>query len=138
MQKIVAYYRVSTERQGRSGLGLEAQMQAIKIIPDTMVLYSFVEVESGLIPHHSSSKFSVSGLLKGESGTIWTVLEREGLLRTWCGFHHRSHRQRLPYRLLRLLPLRMQTASDVRVQQRMQENCDRATQQRRSAVQRTS
>ena len=47
MQKIVAYYRVSTERQGRSGLGLEAQMQAIKNIPDTMVLFSFVEVESG-------------------------------------------------------------------------------------------
>ena len=47
MQKIIAYYRVSTERQGKSGLGLEAQMQAIKSIPNTVVHYSFVEIESG-------------------------------------------------------------------------------------------
>jgi DNA invertase Pin-like site-specific DNA recombinase len=28
--KFVAYYRCSTERQGRSGLGLEAQQEAVR------------------------------------------------------------------------------------------------------------
>ena len=28
--KFIAYYRVSTERQGRSGLGLEAQQEAVR------------------------------------------------------------------------------------------------------------
>jgi DNA invertase Pin-like site-specific DNA recombinase len=44
----IAYYRVSTPRQGRSGLGLDAQRQAvISHLKGEKPLYEFVEVESG-------------------------------------------------------------------------------------------
>ncbi len=50
MNKAVAYLRVSTKRQGTSGLGLEAQREAIrKLLDDKGAELSaeFVEVESG-------------------------------------------------------------------------------------------
>lgn len=49
-QKAVAYYRVSTQRQGRSGLGLEAQEYAVQGFCQSRgfeLLESFTEVESG-------------------------------------------------------------------------------------------
>lgn len=48
--KIVAYQRVSTARQGASGLGLEAQTHAIKEYSkqrEATILETFTEVESG-------------------------------------------------------------------------------------------
>jgi DNA invertase Pin-like site-specific DNA recombinase len=46
--RYIAYYRVSTARQGRSGLGLEAQKQAVKAhLNGAKPLHEFVEVESG-------------------------------------------------------------------------------------------
>lgn len=46
----IAYYRVSTQQQGRSGLGLEAQRQAVAAYlasaPGDLVL-AFTEVETG-------------------------------------------------------------------------------------------
>src|SRR5262245_32388573 len=45
--KYVAYYRVSTERQGRSGLGLEAQRHAVETFNGGKVIAEFTEVESG-------------------------------------------------------------------------------------------
>jgi DNA invertase Pin-like site-specific DNA recombinase len=48
--KFIAYYRVSTKRQGRSGLGLEAQKQAVTAFlngGDWQIVGEFVEVETG-------------------------------------------------------------------------------------------
>ncbi|MDD2705236.1 MAG: recombinase family protein [Acidocella sp.] len=49
-ENFVTYIRVSTEKQGRSGLGLEAQQQAVSAYMAAhpgKVVASFVEVESG-------------------------------------------------------------------------------------------
>lgn len=46
MSKYVAYYRVSTDRQGASGLGLEAQRAAVTQYTDG-IIHSFTEIESG-------------------------------------------------------------------------------------------
>ena len=48
--KIVAYIRVSTDKQGRSGLGLEAQQAAITAYAErngAEIVAEFLEVESG-------------------------------------------------------------------------------------------
>lgn len=50
MQKVIAYIRVSTKQQGRSGLGLEAQRLAITQFAEREninLIAEFVEVESG-------------------------------------------------------------------------------------------
>jgi DNA invertase Pin-like site-specific DNA recombinase len=48
--KFVAYFRVSTDKQGKSGLGLEAQREAVLTYLDGgrwALVQEFVEVESG-------------------------------------------------------------------------------------------
>lgn len=50
MKRAIAYYRVSTERQGRSGLGLEAQQKSVEhfaSINDFKLIEEFIETESG-------------------------------------------------------------------------------------------
>ena len=50
MQPVVAYFRVSTERQGRSGLGLDAQQErcaAFAAQNGLEVIEAFTEVERG-------------------------------------------------------------------------------------------
>ena len=49
-RKFVSYYRVSTDRQGRSGLGLDAQKEAVQQRLDGgrwQLVAEFVEIESG-------------------------------------------------------------------------------------------
>jgi len=45
----IAYYRVSTQQQGKSGLGLDAQQAGVAayIGPDRKLLQAFTEIESG-------------------------------------------------------------------------------------------
>src|ERR1700756_1718867 len=46
--QFVAYYRVSTDRQGRSGLGLEAQQKAVRdYLSGGQIIAEFVEIETG-------------------------------------------------------------------------------------------
>jgi DNA invertase Pin-like site-specific DNA recombinase len=50
MLPIVAYYRVSTQSQGRSGLGLDAQRKAVNHFASAeamQVAHEFIEVETG-------------------------------------------------------------------------------------------
>ena len=50
MQQAIAYYRVSTARQGRSGLGIEAQREAVTrfaAAEEFDLIAEFVEVETG-------------------------------------------------------------------------------------------
>ena len=47
---MISYYRVSTQQQGRSGLGLEAQRKAVTAfaaVEGLMIEHEFVEVETG-------------------------------------------------------------------------------------------
>ena len=48
MKTPIAYYRVSTDRQDRSGLGLEAQPEAVRLFADRqgfLVTAHFTEIE---------------------------------------------------------------------------------------------
>ena len=48
--KIIAYYRVSTKRQGESGLGLDAQRSSVETYAKSIgatIVAEFVEVETG-------------------------------------------------------------------------------------------
>jgi len=49
MSKYIAYYRVSTQKQGNTGLGLEAQKTAVHkyINNDDLLIASYTDVESG-------------------------------------------------------------------------------------------
>ena len=48
MEKYVAYYRVSTQRQGENGLGIEAQKNAVlNFVNGRKIIGEFTEVETG-------------------------------------------------------------------------------------------
>lgn len=67
--QFVAYYRVSTERQGESGLGLAAQREAVSRIlgsgrGSTALLAEYTQVESGK-PHTDRPELVVLGANAG-------------------------------------------------------------------------
>lgn len=70
--KIVAYYRVSTKRQGESGLGLDAQREAVTryiVSVGGVLLTEFTEVESGRNCDRPSLNMAVR-LARRENATL--------------------------------------------------------------------
>jgi DNA invertase Pin-like site-specific DNA recombinase len=77
--KFVAYYRVSTDRQGQSGLGLEAQRTAVLNYLDggnwTMVA-DFTEVESGKHADRPELAKAIAAAKKHKAKLVIAKLDR--------------------------------------------------------------
>jgi DNA invertase Pin-like site-specific DNA recombinase len=77
--KFVAYYRVSTDRQGRSGLGLEAQKGVLRQRLDGgrwHMVEEFVEVESGKRATRPQLEAALSACKKHKAKLIVAKLDR--------------------------------------------------------------
>ena len=73
----VAYLRVSTRKQGYSGLGLEAQREIIqKYLRDKIPVAEFVEIESGRKKDRPKLKEALSLCRKTEATLIVAKLDR--------------------------------------------------------------
>jgi DNA invertase Pin-like site-specific DNA recombinase len=72
MSRVVAYYRVSTEEQGRSGLGLDSQRSVVRQMAAARgwgLVKEFTEVESGTNCDRQALKMAMQ-LCKNVGGTL--------------------------------------------------------------------
>lgn len=70
-KKFVGYFRVSSARQGISGLGLEAQKQAVNsFIKDGELIAEFVEVETGTRKRKRIEIYKALNLCKQENAVL--------------------------------------------------------------------
>jgi len=78
IRRFVAYYRVSTARQGRSGLGLEAQKAAVLafINGNAELVAEFTEVESGKHADREELKKAVAACKKHKAKLVIAKLDR--------------------------------------------------------------
>lgn len=81
MLKAIAYYRVSTDRQGKSGLGLEAQQEAVRLFADGQgyqVTAHFTEIESGKKNQRPQLLAALAQCRKEKATLIIAKLDRLG------------------------------------------------------------
>src|SRR6476659_6044592 len=83
MSPIVAYYRVSTQKQGRSGLGLEAQKKAVASFAAAegfTVVAEFTEIETGkgadALDRRSELKAALKAAKKAKASVAVAKLDR--------------------------------------------------------------
>lgn len=73
----VAYYRVSTNKQGISGLGLEAQKDAVEnFIRDGVIIETFTEIESGKRNNREQLKAAIEMCKRKRAILIIAKLDR--------------------------------------------------------------
>jgi DNA invertase Pin-like site-specific DNA recombinase len=78
-RRFVAYYRVSTDRQGRSGLGLEAQREAVMrhvASHDGKLIADFCEIESGKRSDRPQLAAAIAAAKKAKATLIIAKLDR--------------------------------------------------------------
>src|ERR1700730_229839 len=75
--QFVAYYRVSTDRQGRSGLGLEAQQAAVsRYLGAVAPIAEFTEIESGKRSDRPQLKQALALCRKRKARLVIAKLDR--------------------------------------------------------------
>lgn len=78
-QHFIAYYRVSTDRQGRSGLGLDAQREAVAQFLSgnaATVIAEFVEIESGGKSDRPKLRDALDACQRGKATLLIAKLDR--------------------------------------------------------------
>ena len=73
MPDYIAYYRVSTDKQGARGLGMEAQQEAVSrfIAGRGQLLEEFIEVESGKRHTNRPKLHSGPCHVRGARRNVW-------------------------------------------------------------------
>ena len=98
--KFVAYYRVSTDKQGKSGLGLEAQREAVETYLNGgcwSLIAEFTEVESGKRNDRPELEGALAVCKKQKAKLVIAKLDRLSrnlafiatLIDFWSGVHRR-------------------------------------------------